>query len=124
MLELGNNPLANFLNINDVGAFTGEKFVDDRYAENSAQGFVESLPSLFRLHPPRLHPQQTGNGLQIIFYPMMDLLDHRILNPDLFTLTPSFSRIVERQNNAVPLFSYRQERHSPYPEPMKRRIGY
>ena len=63
---------------------------------------------LRRREPPRLQPQQRGDGLQVVLDPVMDLPDRRVLGDQLALAVPQLGHVPEQDQRAGPAAVHHQ----------------
>ena len=70
-----------------------------RNAENPVNALPQSRLDFRRLAATRLKPEQTGDGLKIIFDPVMNLLDYRRFNQQFLFFFSQLRDISDKQQH-------------------------
>ena len=89
-----------------------QRLVHERDRGDAPHGLGERLPRLVGLHPPRLHPQQRRDGLEVVLHPVVDLADRRVLGDQLPLPTPQLGHVAHQDHGAGALAGIGQ-RHGP-----------
>ena len=78
----------------------GQGLMDQGNAQNPIQALLQDVPCFVAGRPPHLHPQQAGNGLQIVFDPVVDFLDDRRLDHQFRFFAMEFGPFRQDGNDA------------------------
>jgi hypothetical protein len=84
--DFGDDALGDLSDVDNTRLVMRQGLVHDGDREDSVDRLAQDLADLGRLGAPRLDAQQRGDRLQVVLDPVVDLLDHRRLDPELLLL--------------------------------------